>query len=110
MKFALIWSACAISLSSVSCSTYQKNSISLDHAPKIKVMAQSRSELRAELEGLTTSALDLKWDHSAESILKMAQEFITMANETISRMLETKGARTYENTVVPLAAFETWVA
>lgn len=70
----------------------------------------SKSRLRAELEGPIASALDLKWDHSAESILKLATEAISMANDTISNMVETKGPRTYGNTVVPLAAFETWVA
>jgi hypothetical protein len=53
--------------------------------------------------------MDLKWDHSASKILEMSKVAIKMANDTINSLVAAPGKRTYENTVVPLAAFETWM-
>lgn len=48
----------------------------------------------------------LKWDYTPEEIKSVAQQAIKMHQEVTNQIIQLKGPRTFENTIVPLAKAE----
>lgn len=56
----------------------------------------------------STRVPELRWDHSPKEIEQITNDLIKGSDERIKAIVEVKGKRTFENTVVPLSKFEYW--